>query len=166
MTFAAATLAHTPPYVWAVFAWIVWQGVAALRPRTQHLWRVMSMPCLFIAAGVLPLFWRVGGSGLLAGWAAGAAVLLPVGYRTGPRLLAVDRAAGTVTRPGSAVPLVRNVAVLVVKYLLAVAAAVRADEQAALVLAGRVVSGATAGYFLGWAVSATLQYARGRTPGT
>jgi hypothetical protein len=35
MTFFVQMLAHTPPYVFFLLAYIVWQGVRSLRPRRR-----------------------------------------------------------------------------------------------------------------------------------
>ena len=159
MEFAAEVVAHTPFYVWLLLAYLVLQGVWALRPRTQPMARVFLVPLLFIASGVVPLLIgpRVG-VGLLAAWVLAAALLGPVGFLTGPRMLAVDRRAGTVTRPGSCVPLLRNTTVFVLQYAIAAAVAVHADAGGGLATSSRAVSGATGGYFLGWAAAAWQQY--------
>ena len=158
MSFAIAVIVHTPFYVWFGFAYLVWQGVQALRPRTMPVWRVLLVPALFIASGVLPLFWRAGGGLLLASWAVAAVLFWPVGRATGPRVLAVDRLAGRLTRAGSPVPLVRNLVDFALQYGLAVASALHAGPALPLAVASRAVSGATAGYFAGWAVAVMLCY--------
>ena len=159
MTFAGQVAIRTPFYVWLLLAYVVWQGTQALRPRTQLLARVFLVPVLFIASGVVPLV--VGPRaeiGLLKAWLLAAVLLGPIGLLTGSRLLAVERGAGAVTRPGSWVPLLRNVTVFVLQYAIAVAMAVHADAGGWLAVGGRAVSGATAGYFLGWVVAAGWQY--------
>ena len=159
MTFAGQVAIRTPFYIWLLLAYVVWQGTQALQPRTQPLARVFLLPLLFIACGVVPLV--VGpraGTGLLEAWVTAAVLLGPVGLLTGPRLLAVDRGAGTVTRPGSWVPFLRNVTVFVLQYAVAVAVAVHTDTRGWLAVGGRAVSGATAGYYLGWVVAAGRQY--------
>ena len=159
MKFAAEVVFNTPSYVWLLLAYFVLQGVRALRPRTQSIARVFLVPLLFIASAVMHLLTgpRVD-TGLLAAWVLAAALLGPVGFLTGPRLLAVDRRTGTITRPGSWVPLLRNITVFILQYTLAVAVAVQADAGGGLATCGRAVSGATAGYFLGWAAAAWRQY--------
>ena len=159
MTLAGQVAMHTPFYVWMLLAYVVWQGAQALRPRTQPLARVFLVPLVFVASGVVPLlFGPHARTGLLEVWVVAAVVLGPIGFLTGPRLLAVDRRAGTVTRPGSWVPLLRNVTVFVLQYAIAVTVAVHADAGGWLAAGGRAVSGATAGYFIGWVVAAERQY--------
>lgn len=165
MTLAAQVIAHTPPYVWLLLVYIAWHGVQALRPRTQPLLRVFVVPVLFIASGLLPLLRGAArGSGGLAAWVLGAVLLGLAGFLTGPTLLAVSRAARTVTRPGSAVPLVRNLVAFVVQYGLAVAVAVHGDRGGWLAITSHAVSGATAGYFMGWMLAAWRQYRAAPAP--
>jgi hypothetical protein len=94
----------------------------------------------------------------LLAWLAAAVVMAPLAFLTGPRLLAVDRGKGLVTRAGSALPLIRNVTVFALQYGVAVMAALQLDGDAAVSIVGRAVSGATAGYFLGWAVALLRSY--------
>ncbi|HVQ67052.1 MAG TPA: hypothetical protein VMT08_06095, partial [Bradyrhizobium sp.] len=76
----------------------------------------------------------------------------------GPKLLAVDRARGVVSRPGSVGPLVRNVTVFSLQYGVAVATAMKLEPHAAVAIVGHVVSGASAGYFSGWTVALLRRY--------
>ena len=76
-----------------------------------------------------------------------------VGWHTGPRLLAVGPEPLEVTLAGSPVPLVGNVAVFTLQYGIAVAVAHHPGSGDALAVAARAISGATAGYFIGWAAS-------------
>ena len=72
--------------------------------------------------------------------------------------LAVDRARGAVTRPGSAGPLIRNVTVFSLQYGVAVATAMKLEPHAAVAIIGHAVSGASAGYFSGWAAALLRRY--------
>ena len=58
--------------------------------------------------------------------------MAPLAFLTGPRLLAVDRGKGLVTRAGSALPLIRNVTVFALQYGVAVMAALQLDGHAAV----------------------------------
>ena len=158
MSFIVAVAAHTPFYVWLGFAYLIWQGVQSLRPRTTPLWRVLLVPAIFIGGGVAPLFWRANGAVLLVVWAAMAGLFWPIGRATGPHVLAVDRAAGRLTRAGSKVPLLRNVLAFSLQYGLAVASAFHAGPAETLAVASRAVSGAEAGYFAGWAATVLWRY--------
>ena len=48
MPYVFGVLTHTPPWVFLLFAYLVWQGIRALQPRTQSIWRLMIVPLIFI----------------------------------------------------------------------------------------------------------------------
>jgi hypothetical protein len=66
-------LTHTPLYVWAIFALIIFMGYQRTRDRTIQVWRLFIFPVLMIVTAVSGLI----GSGLavlpavLAGFAVG-----------------------------------------------------------------------------------------------
>ena len=41
MQFAIGVLTHTPPWVFALLAYLVWQGIKAMQPRTISIWRAL-----------------------------------------------------------------------------------------------------------------------------
>src|SRR5438477_10191068 len=100
MAFVMHMLAHTPLYVFVLLAYLVWQGALALRTRERAVWRMLIVPGLFTATGLLLLVLRPGGTLPMAAWFVGLAAFIPLGLVTGPRLLAVDRGRGRVTPAG------------------------------------------------------------------
>lgn len=44
MQTAIGILVHTPIWVLPLLAYLVWQGLRSLRPRTQPLWRMLIVP--------------------------------------------------------------------------------------------------------------------------
>ena len=102
MTFVVQMLAHTPPYVFVLLAYLIWQGALALRTRQRSVWRLLNVPVLFTATGLSLLVLRpLGGTLPMAAWLAGLAAFAPLGLVTGPRLLAVDRASMGSPSPSS-----------------------------------------------------------------
>jgi hypothetical protein len=77
---------------------------------------------------------------------------------TGPRSVTVDGETGRILRPGSVVPLVRNITVFVLQYAVAVVTAMKLDSSGEVAMAGQLVSGACAGYFLGWTIALLRSY--------
>lgn len=47
MIFVVQTMAHTPPYMFAVLAYLVCRGVLSLRTRRLAVWRMLIVPGLF-----------------------------------------------------------------------------------------------------------------------
>jgi hypothetical protein len=157
MRFAIGIITHTPLWAWAILAYLIWQGLQATKPRSTSIWRLMIVPAVFIVMGLSRIALRPGdGTWPLLAWLAGAVVFLPLGLLRRQTLLAVDRANMRVTRPGSKTPLIRNLVVFLLQYAVAVTSALDPHSGAALV--GRAISGASAGYFVGWIVGLLRQY--------
>jgi len=145
MQVAIRILANTPVWVFPLLGYLIWQGWQSLRPRTRPIWRMLIVPLVFLLMGL---------SRLVMARDNGLEPLLA----RGPQLLAVDRQNGTVTRPGSSIPLVRNVTMFALQYAVAVATAMKLQPHAAVAIIGHAVSGASAGYFSGWAVALLRRY--------
>jgi hypothetical protein len=162
MTFANQILVHTPPWVWVLLAYLVWQGIKSMQPRTTPIWRALIVPVVFIVWGVS----RIGvghqdSSWPLVAWVAAALALLPVGVLT-PRPLDVDHTTGEIMRPGSVFGLVRNLIVFALQYTVSVISAIDAGDRALAIIVGRAISGATAGYFIGSTIALLITYRRKR----
>jgi len=163
MQIAFRILAHTPIWVFVLLAYLIWQGLQALRPRTQAVWRMLIVPLVFFLMGLSRLVLAQGNENdnaiapLLA-WLAALMLFAALGLFNGPRLLAVDRQNGTVTRPGNIGPLLRNLTVFSLQYGVAVATAMRLEPHAAVAIVGHAVSGASAGYFSGWTIALSRRY--------
>ena len=159
MQIAVRILANTPIWVFALLAYLIWQGLQALRTSTQPIWRMLIVPSVFLLMGLSRLV-TAGDNGLapLLAWFAAALSFASLALYHGPRLLAVDRKTGRVTRPGSAAPLLRNVTVFSLQYAVAVATAMKLEPHGAVAVIGHAVSGASAGYFSGWAVALLRRY--------
>jgi len=159
-------LTNTPLWVFALLAYLIWQGSQSLRPRTQPIWRMLIVPLVFFLMGVSRLVTaRDRGIEPLLAWLVAAVLFALLALSLRPKLLAVDRKSGTVTRPGSATPLARNVTVFVLQYAVAVATAMKLEPHAAVAIIGHAVSGASAGYFSGRAVALVRRYRNFHTGG-
>ena len=160
MQFAIGIISHTPLWAWVVLAYLVWQGLQATQPRNTPIWRLMIVPAVFIVMGLSRIALHPeNGPWPLLSWIAGALVFVVLGLSTRPKLLAVDRTTMRVTRAGSRMPLVRNLVVFGLQYAVTVTATLDPHSNAALV--GRAISGASAGYFIGWIIALLRQYRNG-----
>ena len=159
MLTATRILTNTPLWVFALLAYLIWQGSQSLRPRTQPIWRMMIVPLVFFLMGLSRLVTaRDRGIEPLLGWLVAAVLFALLALSLRPTLLAVDRKSGTVTRPGSSTPLARNIMVFVLQYGVAVATAMKLEPHAAVAIIGHAVSGASAGYFSGFAAALLRRY--------
>jgi hypothetical protein len=146
-------LGGTPWWVWALLLILVWLGLQAARPRVVRLQRIFVIPAIFIFWGLVSLTMRPMFSETIAlDWAAAALGGAALGMLT-TRVegLQVDRRLGLVELPGSWRPLARFLAIFLIKYVLAVAIALRPDLRGELTLCDVAVSGALTGYFGAWA---------------
>ncbi|NVN85132.1 MAG: hypothetical protein HXX15_03490 [Rhodopseudomonas sp.] len=152
MQTAMQILVNTPIWVFALLAFLAWQGGQALRPTTRPIWRVLIVPAVFLLMGLSRLVLGGKAASLVLIWFAAAAVFLTVALIRGAGAIDVDEQ-GNVVRPGSVVPLVRNLTVFLLQYAVAVVAAMKLDAFAGVAIAGQAVSGACSGYFLGWGIA-------------
>lgn len=158
MKFAWQILTHTPIWVFPLLAYLVWLGIKAMRPRTVTIWRSLIVPAVFIVWGLSRLLSR--GQDVmwpLVTWLGAAAILLTIGLLTA-RPIDLDHTTGEIRRPGSVVPLIRNITVFTLQYIVAVIAAVDPHDATTAAIVGRAVSGGTTGYFLGRTIALLRQY--------
>jgi hypothetical protein len=151
-------LRHTPVWVYLLFAYLAWMGLKRLQPSVRDVRRVYIVPAVFIAWGLAGLVQRMdqlphAGWDWLVGAALGATLGLLLQQR-----IEVDRQRGRVLQPASTVPLLRNLTIFGSHYLLNVAAAMQPRASADYLAWDVVVSGLSAGYFVGWAVRFALAY--------
>jgi hypothetical protein len=102
------------------------------------------------------LVWQ-GSFGPLVSWIAAALVLTPIGVLKA-KPFELDHTTGEIRRPGSLIPLIRNVMIFALQYAVAVVAAIDPDGRTIASVIGRAVSGATTGYFLGRTIALLRQY--------
>ncbi len=170
MQIAFRILANTPIWVFVLLAYLVWQGLQALRPRTQAVWRMLIVPLVFFLMGLSRLVLAHDNAiAPLLAWLVALLLFGALGLFNGPLLLAVDRQKGVVTRPGTIGPLLRNITVFTLQYGVAVATAMKLEPHAAVAVVGHAVSGASTGYFSGWTAALWRRYRNfdeGQNPAT
>src|ERR1700754_1487044 len=126
MQTAFRILANTPIWVFVLLAYLVWQGLQALRTRTQAVWRMLIVPLVFFLMGLSRLVLAPDNAiAPLLAWLAALPLFAALGLFNGPRLLAVNRQNGMVTRRSSIGPLLRNLTVFSLQYGVAVATAMK-----------------------------------------
>jgi hypothetical protein len=159
-------LIHTTIWVFALPAYLVWQGLQAMQPRTTPIWRALIVPVVFIVWGMSRIgFGHQDSAWPLISWFVAALMLLPIGVLT-PRPFEVDHATGQIIRPGSPFGFVRNLIVFSSQYAVGVISAIDAGDRAFAIIVGRAISGATAGYFIGSTIALLIAYRRKRATTT
>lgn len=157
--YAIGILSHTPLWVGALLALLVWLGSLGLKRRRMALRRVAIVPVVFILWGLAGLAGRPFDAAAIATlWLGGLIAGVALGFVTGPRLAGVDRMRREVELPASRWPLARNLIIFFAHYALIVTAAIPTTHKALLLQADIAVSSASAGYFIGWAAALLRQY--------
>jgi hypothetical protein len=153
-------LVHTPWWVYALFAFLVWRGISACRPADVTLYHLALVPALLTGWGLTDLARRYGAElAALAPWllalaigiAVGAAILRGVPVRD-------DRGRGIIHRPADFTVLPLILLAFGIKYSFAVAAALSPD----LLLDAnyRLADLGTSGFFAGIFVGKFTRYVR------
>ena len=153
-------LSGTPIWVFVLLAYLLWVGAARLKPGVRDLAKIWITPGIFIVWGLIGLFQRPGNfSEVLIRWAVGFGLGAALGLAFAIPMQA-DHERRRVLLPGSMLPLLRILLIFGSHYVLRVAAAVHPDMSATYLNWDIYVSGAGAGYFLGWSIRFMMSYSK------
>ena len=159
MTTIAQILAHTPWWVFLLFAFLVQRGMRGFAPAETSLVQLAMLPAVFMIWGLSGLSERYGlDPGAFSLWLAA----LTIGAAAGAALLRgtphVDRARGVIYRPADFTILPLILVAFFSKYAMAVMAA---TSPAIAGTAGfRIVGLAVSGFFAGVFVGKFTRYLR------
>lgn len=154
-------LTHTPIYVWAILALLIYRGVIAMREREVPFKKLLIIPAIMIALSVTDIATKSGAPvTTFVPWLAGLALVMLIVCTFGSTQLAPGSKPGLVRVRGSKIPLAMMMGVFVTKY----AAAAGTAMQPAL--AGNVLFVATlcagiglfSGYFAGRATRDVMTF--------
>ncbi|HEX8788750.1 MAG TPA: DUF6622 family protein [Telluria sp.] len=145
-------LTHTPVFVWAILAFLIFRGVLAARDRQVTVRRLFIIPAVMLAMTLqdLALRWGLAGATLLA-WSAGvlASALAMLAFtRTN---VVAGMAPGSILLRGSWAPLAVMLAVFAAKYAAIVSLVLHPQlrQDALFAAAFCAMCGVFNGYFLG-----------------
>ncbi|WP_426212520.1 DUF6622 family protein [Massilia sp. TWP1-3-3] len=145
-------LSHTPLYVWAILALLIYRGIVALRDREMAVRKMFIIPVIMLALSLQDIVAKFG-TGLLplSAWAGGALVMTLLVWKLSSAGISAGADAGNVRVHGSWVPLVLMMAIFCTKYATAVTLAVEphAKGNALFSTVVCVLFGVFNGYFLG-----------------
>lgn len=145
-------LGHTPLYVWAVLALLVYLGVIAMRTREVKVSKIFIIPVIMLVLSLQDVFAKFGytGAAFFAWIVAAAATMLLVRRFSAARITQASTAGSVIIR-GSTTPLLMMMAVFATKYGASVAVAIapylRADVGFSAALCA--LFGILNGYFFG-----------------
>jgi hypothetical protein len=114
-------LTHTPLYVWAILAFLLWRGVAEMRDRELTLRRMLILPLVMLGLSLNDMALKFDlGAPLIAAWSAGCAAAMLLAWRLGRTRIAAGTAPDLVLVRGSVMPLILMLAIFLTKYITSV----------------------------------------------
>jgi hypothetical protein len=156
-------ISHTPVYVWALLAFLIYRGVVAAKDREVSLGKLFIIPVVMLVISLA----GINGHGLLGAgvwgvWLTGVLASVLVVWTADKGGIVVDRAAGTVLQRGSWTPLVLMIAIFVTKYSVAVLSAMHPElqRQMLFVVAVSGLFGVFNGVFIGRLLRCVAAYVR------
>ncbi len=156
-------VSHTPVYVWALLAFLVYRGVAATEDREVSLVKLFIIPVVMLAISLAGMNGHgLLGAGVWAVWMAGMLAAVLVTWTAGKGEIVVNRGAGTVLQPGSWTPLLLMIAIFVTKYTVAVVSAMHPEMQGQMlfVVVTNGLFGVFNGVFVGRLLRCVAAYVR------
>lgn len=155
------TITHTPFYVWAILALLVYRGVAAMRDRELTMRQFLLLPVVMTLLSLYGLITNAGGVIGLAASGAGFATTIALTYHSAS-IAAKPATHGFIRVPGSALPLIVILTIFLIKYVNAVALHMHPglDQDALWAPLLRGVMGCCSGYFIGRAMKLYGAYKR------
>jgi hypothetical protein len=145
-------LIHTPVYVWAILAVLVWRGTAAMRDREMKVRSLFIVPAIMLALSLQDVLMKFGSNAVALGaWAAAAALTTLLAWKFSRSRTAPGSASGSVIVRGSWTPLAMMMAVFFTKYAASVLLAILPQARQDLLFAAGVCAlfGVFSGCFLG-----------------
>lgn len=145
-------VSHTPIYVWAILAFLIYRGVLAASTREMAFKRLFIIPAVMLALSLQDIAAKFGINGLpLAAWAAGALCTGLPAWRLGAPGIAAGSTADTVRVRGSWAPLALMMAIFITKYVTAVSMAIQPAlaGHPVFMVAVCALFGCFNGYFMG-----------------
>ncbi|WP_306395510.1 DUF6622 family protein [Telluria beijingensis] len=149
-------LSHTPLYVWAILAFLVWRGVVEMREREIALSRMAVLPLVMLVLSLHDIALKLGlGPASLGAWFAGCLIMVAPAWKLGSTRIAAVTAPGHVLVRGSVLPLLVMMAIFGTKYATSVMLALQpaAVQQVKLAICGLY------GVFSGWFIGRLLRVA-------
>jgi uncharacterized membrane protein len=145
-------ISHTPIYVWALLAFLMYRGFLASADRDISLLKLSVIPAVMLVLTLSGLNGRGAlGAGVWGVWLVGMLAGAVLSWRLTSGDIAVNRAAGTVLQRGSWMPLVLMLAIFITKYTVAVMSAMHPElpHNLAFALAITTLFGLFNGIFAG-----------------
>jgi hypothetical protein len=160
-------ISHTPTYVWALLAFLIYRGWLASKDRQTSMGKVALIPLVMLGLTLSGLGTNGAlGEGVWVVWGIGALASSALIWRWSSREILVDRAAGTVFQRGSWMPLCLMIAIFTTKYVVAVSSVMHPELPQSLPFAVSItlLYGVFNGLFFGRLARYAAAYLRQPAP--
>lgn len=154
-------LIHTPAYVWAILAFLIYRGLSASADREVEFSKLFIIPAVMLLLSVQDLAGKFGLGGItLAAWAAGAMASAFLTWKLTDARLVLSEKAGRVHLRGSWLPLALMMLVFSTKYVAAVLLALHPEARQNMLFIVFICSlfGVFNGMFFGRLARDTITY--------
>jgi hypothetical protein len=143
-------LTHTPLYVWAILAFLLWRGLVEMRDRNVAPGRMFVLPLAMLALSLHDMTRKFDlGAMLVGAWVAGCVLAALLAWRFGPARIGAGTTPDRVRIRGSASALVLMLAIFLTKYATSVMMVVQPTLVHRFAPAICLVFGLFNGFFLG-----------------
>ena len=145
-------LTHTPVYVWAILALLVFRGIVATRDREMTIRKLFIIPVIMLALSLQDVVAKFGASLFpLSAWAIGAVAVMLLVLKFSSGGVSAGATAGSVRVHGSWAPLAMMMAIFFTKYATSVTLVMQPQARHDAVFSTVVCAlfGVFSGYFLG-----------------
>lgn len=159
-------LIHTPAYVWAILAFLIYRGLIASTDREVEFNKLFIIPGVMLVLSVQDLAGKFGlGGMILAAWTAGAISSAALTLKLSGARLVLSEKAGRVQLRGSWLPLALMMGVFCIKYVAAVLLAIhpQAHQNTLFVVLVSSLFGVFNGMFFGRLARDTMVYSKARS---
>jgi len=151
--FILAVLRNTPWWTWVLLAYLILQGIRAMRGGSTSLLRLSIVPIAFAAWGLWGIFDRFDGSRFsIAIWLMSVGIGFTFGMVHMASLnVGINKRERTLELPGSSIALISGLLVFMIKYVLAVLSAIHPQvlTETWFLIVDVGITGLVAGLFAG-----------------
>lgn len=142
---------HTPIFVWALLAFLIYRGVIAMRTREVEMKKLFIIPVVMLVLSLVDVSAKFGSGAAFAIWLVATGITLALLLNFGAARVSPGATPGRVTVRGSVWPLVLMMAIFLTKYVTSVVMAVQPQlrHDTLFMTIACALFGVFSGYFLG-----------------
>jgi len=122
-------ITNTPFWVWALFIFLLYKGVIAIRKQIVSFKKLFIVPLIFLVWSFQGIVKRYPSANCLAIWLICILIGATIGYiLTSRQKIRIDPDSHQVEMPGSMLPIVCSTIIFTFKYFVGVVSAIHPDQ--------------------------------------